>query len=260
MPNNAKKLRLAAYIRVSTDAQVDGYGLEVQTKALRAWAQANCHRIIDLVSDEGVSGTTEALDRDGLTSAIEAIESGAADGIVVARLDRLARALTVQEAILAHVWSKGGRVFTADAGEVLADDADDPVRTATRQLLGVFAQLDRAMITKRLRDGRRAKAERGGYVAGSPPYGWRAEGGELVEDSAEQEVVVRMRSMRSAGASLNSIATSLNSEGVASKRGGRWTAASVSRTIDPAARERARQQTRVARRRQVATLPSPASR
>ena len=35
------KLRLVAYIRVSTDAQVDGYGLEVQTQALTAWCKAN---------------------------------------------------------------------------------------------------------------------------------------------------------------------------------------------------------------------------
>lgn len=102
----------------------------------------------------------DALDREGLSCAIDAVERGEADGIVLARLDRLARALTIQEAILAHVWRSGGRVFCGDGGEVLPDDADDPMRTAMREMAGVFAQLDRAMITKRLRDGRRVKADK----------------------------------------------------------------------------------------------------
>jgi DNA invertase Pin-like site-specific DNA recombinase len=212
--------------------------------------------VIGVVSDEGVSGTIDAFDREGLSSVIDAIEHGLADGMVLARLDRLARALTVQEAVLAHVWRRGGRVFCADGGEVLADDEDDPVRTAMRQMCGVFAQLDRAQITKRLRDGRRVKAEKGGYVAGAPRYGFCAAGGELVEDPVEQAVVERMLGLRANGASLNSIAAVLNREVVPTKRGGRWTASSVSRVIDPAARERARRRAEVARRR---TFASPRS-
>jgi DNA invertase Pin-like site-specific DNA recombinase len=241
-----------AYIRVSTDAQVDGYGLESQTQALTAWAKANGHRVIEVFSDEGVSGTTDAFDRDGLSSAIEAIEVGSADGLLVARMDRLARALTVQEAILAHVWQLKGRVFTADGGEVMADDPDDPLRTFLRLVVGSAAQLDRALIVKRLRDGRRIKAEQGGYVAGAPRYGWRAEGGELVEDAAEQTVIARMVAMRSTGSSLNAITSALNAEGLPSKRGGIWRADSVSRMVDPAARESARRRVEVALRRRVA--------
>lgn len=249
MQNTGKKLRLVSYIRVSTDAQIDGYGLEAQTQASTRWAKAHGHRVVQVCSDEGVSGTLDAFDRDGLSCAIEAVEHGLADAVVIARLDRLARQLTVQEAVLAMVWQRGGRVFSADAGEVLPDDQDDPMRTAMRQMAGVFAQLDRAMIAKRLRDGRRVKAERGGYVAGSPRYGFRAEGGELVPDAAEQVVVARMAALTGGGASLNAIAGVLNAEGVPSKRGGRWTAASVSRVLDPAVRERGRRRAEVGRRR-----------
>lgn len=247
MANIERPLRLAAYVRVSTEAQLDGYGLESQIQALTGWANANGHRVVEVFSDQGVSGMTDALDRDGLSSAIEAIETGAADGLLVARMDRLARALTVQEAILAHVWQRRARVFTADGGEVLADDPDDPMRTFLRHVVGSAAQLDRALIVKRLRDGRRIKAEAGGYVAGSPRYGWRAEGGELVEDTAEQAVIGRMAELKANGISMNAIAAALNVDGVPSKRGGIWRADAVARVLDPAARERARR--RVARRR-----------
>src|SRR5207244_11738718 len=88
--------------------------------------------------------------------------------------DRLARTLSVQEAALASVWAQGGRVFLPE-GEVLRDDPDDPMRTAMRQMMGVFSQLERGMITARLRAGRAAKAASGGYAYGSPPFGWRAD-------------------------------------------------------------------------------------
>lgn len=56
----------------------------------------------------------------------------------------------------------------ADHGEILPDEADDLVRTAMRQMTGVFTQLDRAMIAKRLRDGRRIKAARAATPRGVP--------------------------------------------------------------------------------------------
>jgi DNA invertase Pin-like site-specific DNA recombinase len=78
-----------------------------------------------------------------------------AQGLIVARLDRMARAVTIQEALLAIVWQLNGPVFAVDmGGEVPPDDPDDPMRTAMRQMAGVFAELDRRMIVKRLRDGR----------------------------------------------------------------------------------------------------------
>lgn len=145
------------------------------------------------------------------------------------------------------------RNLTYDGCLVLFDDKeaipDGPIPVRARATFPSTCQLDRAQINKRLRDGRKVKAAGGGYVAGSPPYGSRAEGGNLVPDAAEQAVVARMVKMRKAGSSLAAIADELNGEGIPSKRGGRWSASSVSRVIDPAARERARRQTEVARRR-----------
>ncbi|MCU1372526.1 MAG: resolvase [Ilumatobacteraceae bacterium] len=244
-----KSLRLVSYLRVSTEQQLDGYGLQVQAEAVASWASKHGHRIVQVCTDEGISGTADAVDREGLSCAISAIEAGESDGLLVARMDRLARALTTQEAILAHIWRHQGRVLTADQGEVLADDPDDPMRTFLRLVVGSAAQLDRSLIVKRLRDGRQAKAAAGGYTAGSPRYGWRAESGELVEDPVEQAVIARMVELKASGLSMNAIATALTAEGAPSKRGGIWRADAVARVLDPAARERARRRVEVARLR-----------
>jgi DNA invertase Pin-like site-specific DNA recombinase len=144
-----------SYLRVSSTGQLDGYGFDVQRADIHRWAKANGHKIVDEFTD-AVTGKYDAPDRPGLSDALHVIRKPpAVDGIVVGKLDRLARALTVQEAILALVWREGGQVFTAEDGEVRQDDPDDPMRTAIRQAQGVFAELDRKTVVKRLRDGRR---------------------------------------------------------------------------------------------------------
>src|SRR5580698_4194196 len=167
-------MRLVGSIRVSTIGQAqDGYGLDVQEKDIRAWCRANGHDLVKMVKDEAVKGTTEALDRPGLAEALAMIQDKKVDGLIVAKLDRLARSLTVQEAALAMVWRAGGLVFSADSGELAPDDASDPMRTAMRQMIGVFAQLERAMIVSRMAKGREAKAAAGLYAGGAPALGYR---------------------------------------------------------------------------------------
>lgn len=164
-PSDMSCMRLVAYLRVSYDSQLDGFGLDVQERAVRSWTRAHSHHLVDIHTDAGVSGATDAADRPGLSAALLAFQlPPQAEGLIVARLDRLARALTVQEAALAIVWQAGGRVFTADAGEVRHDDPDDPMRTALRQVIGVFAELDRRMVVKSMRDGRKAEGAIGFYA------------------------------------------------------------------------------------------------
>jgi DNA invertase Pin-like site-specific DNA recombinase len=215
-------VRLVAYVRVSSESQLDGLGLDVQEQAVKRWARRDGHRIVEVCRDPAQSGTIPFTDRPGIGCALDALKHGRADGLVVLNLGRISRLLTDQEAALAIVWRYGGRVFTAESGEVLADDPEDPMRTAMRQMAGVFFQLDRAMIVKRLRDGRKLKAERGGYAHGRPPYGWRAEGGLLVEDPAEQPVVQRIAELHGQGKSLRAIGAALEADGTRPREGERW--------------------------------------
>jgi DNA invertase Pin-like site-specific DNA recombinase len=224
-------VRLVGYLRVSSEAQLDGLGLEVQERAIRRWACQHGHRIVEVCADPAQSGTVAFGDRPGITCALDTLKHGRADGLLVLNLGRISRLLTDQEAALAVVWRHGGQVFTAESGEVLADDPDDPMRTAMRQMAGVFFQLDRAMTVKRLRDGRRLKAERGGYAHGRPPFGWRAAGRELVEDPAEQTTLARIRELHGQGRSLRGIGAVLEGEGRRPRRGLRWHPATVARIL-----------------------------
>lgn len=219
-------MKVVGYIRVSTGVQAEeGLGLEIQERAIRKWARGQGHRIVELQRDEGVSGSNGLDTRVGLVEAIAALRGGRAGGLVVYRLDRLARDLVLQEHLLAEVWRMGAEVFTTSAAETsyLSDDPDDPSRKLIRQVLGAVAEYERSMISLRLRSGRKRKAEKGGYAHGRPPYGFRARGGELVPDAYEQEVIDRIAELKRGGiGSLRAIASALTAEGYRPRGGGAW--------------------------------------
>lgn len=231
--------RVVGYLRVSTDQQAqDGGGLEVQKAAIRKWARTNGHRIVAITSDEGISGAKELVDRPGLGEALALVRARKADGIVVYRLDRLARDLVLQETLLAEVKRLGGRVFSTAAAEddFLADDPTDPSRRLIRQVLGAVAEYERSLISLRLRSGRDRKHADGGYAGfGSPPLGWCAVDGELVPDDEEQATVARIRELRHGGASLREIVAALDEGDYRTKRGARWHINTVARVLRRAA-------------------------
>jgi DNA invertase Pin-like site-specific DNA recombinase len=223
---------LIGYVRVSTDSQADGYGPDVQEQHIRQWAKHHGHRLTTITSDIGVSGARPPEERPGLAEALNALRPPPkATGLIVDRLDRLARTLTVQEAVLQVAWQAGASVFTVDGGEVMADDPDDPMRTAMRQMAGVFGQLDRALVVKKLRDGRKAKAAAGRHAVGDYRYGTQGQGDGKMRDAvpnpAEQAVVSRIVELRQEGASYRVIAETLDAEGLRPRRAARWSAMSV---------------------------------
>src|SRR3989442_2921018 len=93
-------VKIVGYVRVSSDGQIDGLGLDVQRQAISRWAKQHGHRLVTVISDEGVSGTVDASERPGLAEALSWLVRGDAEGLVIHKLDRLARRLTAQEATL----------------------------------------------------------------------------------------------------------------------------------------------------------------
>lgn len=224
-------MRLIAYVRVSSSGQLDAYGPDIQLKDIRAWARRNGHKVVDVKCDD-ITGKADAVDRPHLLEALQMLRKPPkADGLIVANMTRLARQLTIQEAILALIWREGGRVFAADQGEILEDDPDDPMRTAIRQMQGVFAQLDRATTTKRLRDGRKAKAEQGRHAVGMYRFGTQGVGEGRERDAAprddEQEAIQRILELRAQGASYRLVGATLDSEGHKPRRAATWSPQAV---------------------------------
>jgi DNA invertase Pin-like site-specific DNA recombinase len=227
-------LKVAAYLRVSTDRQAEeGLGLAIQRGAIAEWSRTHGHEIVGWYADEGISGSNGLDTRIALPDALEQVRTGRAAAVVVYRLDRLARDLIVQETLLSEIKRIGGVVHSTAASEsiYLVDDPEDPSRRLIRQVLGAVSEYERSMIALRLRSGRRLKAQQGGFAFGSPPMGYVAKNGELSQDPAEQAALKRARDLRREGHSLRQTAAVLAEEGHTAKRGGPWHPTTLARAL-----------------------------
>ncbi|MFV9634846.1 recombinase family protein [Mycobacterium neumannii] len=225
-------MKVVAYVRVSSAKQQEAFGPDVQRAAIREWAKRHGHRITAWRED-AISGASELADRDGWLMAAEAVKTGKAEGVVVARLDRLARDVMIQELLLRRLSEFGGVVLSARDGEndMLIGTSNDPSRKMIRTILGAISEYDREMTVERLAAARRAKAAKGGYAHGTVPYGYRSAKGKLVPVPAEQRALALMCQLAAQGETLTDIAARLNDDGVPTRRGGKWRHGTVARIL-----------------------------
>lgn len=218
--------RYVVYLRVSTEQQADtGGGLEIQERECRSWLRRHGHRLVEVCTDAGRSGTAELAERPGLVRALGLVQEDRADGVLVARLDRLSRDVVLQEQLLAELHRRGKELHSCSAAEDehLIDSPDDPTRALVRRILGAIAAYEREVIRLRLVAGLERKKLAGGFTGGGVPYGWTSRRGDLVPVPAEQEALALMRTLQRQGRSYRSIGAALESRGIPSHApSGKW--------------------------------------
>ncbi len=201
---------MVLYVRVSTEEQVThGNGLDAQRADLERAAEYQGWKIIELVRDEGVSG--KDLSRPGLRHALELIAAGKADGLAVAKLDRLSRSV-IDAGMLAEWFDD------ADARLVALDlniDTNTPSGRMVFSVLSAVAEWERATIAQRTRDGLAALRAKG-----------KPTGRPAVADTPG--LANRISLMRAEGMTLQAIADTLTAEGVPTARGAaKWRPSSL---------------------------------
>lgn len=215
----------AGYLRVSTEAQLDGYGLEIQRAGIDELAGLEQLELAAVFVDEGISGSEGLETRTGLAKALDWLEEHPGATLIIPRLDRLARDLIVQEQILADAWKTGATVLSCSPTERIycqPDSPDDPARTLIRQVLGAVAAYERKMIRLRMTRGRRRLLDQQGWAGGPVPYGW--------SDPAERAVLEHVSLERAAGTSWGAITAELNRSAQYKRNGRPWTAQELQRT------------------------------
>lgn len=192
--------RMAAYIRVSTDEQsASGAGLSAQRAAIETEAERRGWVLIEIFEDAGLSG--KSMDRPALRAALNAVESGEAAGIVVAKLDRLSRSLLDFAALMQRAQQGGWNLVALDLGVDLASPAGEFLAS----VMASAAQWERRIISQRTKDALEAK-RRDGQRLGRP-------------SAIDVEILRRIAVERNAGRSFVAIAEGLTADGIATARG-----------------------------------------
>ena len=163
MDKNLKKLKVALYVRVSTQEQAkEGYSIGEQEERLRKYADAMNWDIYKIYVDPGYSGGN--MNRPGLQSLIKDVEARLVDKVVVYKLDRLSRSQKDTLILIEDVFLTHGVDFVSMSESF---DTATPVGRAVLGLLAVFAQLERDQIKERMGIGREARAKSGKWGGGA---------------------------------------------------------------------------------------------
>ena len=198
--------QVVAYYRVSTDAQaVSGLGLDAQRAAVRLYASKNNLHIVAEHTDAGVSGAAPIEQRSGLLGAMKDIVTHRAGALLVAKLDRVSRqmlsTLTIEKSLKHH-----GARLVSTAGE--GTESDDAAARFTRHIMGAVSELERDLISNRVKNALAQKKARGERL-GRPPFSFVVnEDGEL-EATLQTGAVVQAVQMRKDGKKLREIAEEL---------------------------------------------------
>ena len=223
------KPKAIGYVRVSTEEQAtDGVSLAAQEAKIKAYADLYDLDLVEIIVDAGQSAKT--LDRPGITRALAMLTARQADGIIVAKLDRLTRSVADLNRLIERLFSeKSGRLLWSVA------DAIDTRTAAGRLVLNILAsvsQWEREAIAERTRDALRHKKALGQRV-GAVPFGSRlaADGITLEPEPAEREVMDLVADLRRTGLSIRGIVSEMNNRGVLTKEGGKWHIATVQRVL-----------------------------
>ena len=203
-------MKAYAYLRVSGKGQIEGDGFTRQLGAIKSYAAANGIKIVEVYREEGVTGTTESMNRPAWVEMIGCILADGVKTVLIEKLDRLARDLMVQEHIIRDLRERGITLISAAEPDLCSDD---PTRKLLRQIMGAIAEYDKSMIVLKLRGARQRIRARGERCEGRKPYG---------AYSGESRVLARMRELRDAGMGFDRIAEALNAEGPKPRIGQRW--------------------------------------
>jgi len=214
------------YVRVSGKGQVDGDGFARQEAAIRSYAKANGIDLVRIYREEGVSGTTEV--RPALADMLVSLEQNG-HGIklvIIEKLDRLARDLMVQEAIV-HDLRKGGfsLVSALEGADLLEDDAS---RKLIRQVFGAIAEYDKAMTVAKLRAARERKKAATGSCEGRKAF-TKETLPEGVRTALEETRRLRKVNPGQRQMSFTEVAQRLNDMGLHTVQGKAYSAANLMR-------------------------------
>jgi DNA invertase Pin-like site-specific DNA recombinase len=212
-----------AYLRVSGKGQVEGDGFPRQRVAIEKYAKAHGIALLGEYRDEGVSGTKELADRNGLAALLDRLESNGVRMVLVEKADRLARDFVVGEIILKQFRNLGVTVVEAEGGTDLATGGESPTRVLIRRILGVVPDFEKSVIVLKLKAARDRMRLRDGRCEGRKPFGSRPSEAKALARLLELRRKPRGGERRSVAA----IAGALNAEGHSTRGGKPWKPGSV---------------------------------
>jgi DNA invertase Pin-like site-specific DNA recombinase len=175
--------RVAFYLRVSTS---ENQTVENQLRDLELAAKRLGWDVVAIFRDEGISGAKGREKRPGLDALLKGIARRDFDMCATWSVCRLGRSLQHLVGLLADLNARQIDLYL----HVQGIDTSTPSGRAMFQMLGVFAEFERAMISERVKSGLARSSKKGGRPRLDPEKHHRAvkllNGGMSINKTAEK--------------------------------------------------------------------------
>lgn len=218
-----RKIRAAAYCRVSTDSEDQANSFSMQLNYYADYIKSNPDmEFVDIYADEGITGTC-VNKRDEFKRMMKDASMGKIDRIFVKSISRFARnSLECLEAI---------RTLSSLGVSVLFENDNIDTKSMNSELIlyvkSAFAQSEALAGSKRVSTAIRMKMKNGEFITNSAPYGYTLERKDALSIvPKEAEIVKRIYNLYLSGDGIEKIAGQLNNEGI-HNRNGKWNLAAV---------------------------------
>ena len=225
--SSRRKLRVAAYARVSTDSDKQLVSLEAQKNHYEKYIKARPDwEYAGLYYDEGVSGTKLAK-RDGLKNLLDDCDRGLIDYIIVKSISRFSRNTVDSIEIVRKLCNAGIYIYfekeNIDTGKMEGE--------LLLSILSSLAESESHSISENTKWSAQRRFQNGTFKIGYTPYGYDNVDGQMVVNKEQAETVRWIFEQILSGQSPGAVAKALNKKGVRTKRNGNWTGHTINGMI-----------------------------
>lgn len=224
---DTKKLRVAAYCRVSTASDEQLISLEAQKAHYENYIKSNEEwEFAGLYYDEGVSGTKKAK-RSGLLSMMADCEKGKIDFIITKSISRFARNTMDCLEMVRKLLDLN--IYIYFEKENLNSGAMESELMLS--ILSSIAESESVSISENSKWATKRRFQNGTFVISYPPFGYDNVDGKMVIVPEQAEIVKQIFVDTLTGKSTHAISKELNERGIPTKKGGRWTPGTINGII-----------------------------
>jgi DNA invertase Pin-like site-specific DNA recombinase len=211
-------MRIAAYLRASTDKQIDSP--DVQLGIIREFAARDGHEIVGIYTDFAVSGGTEIDDRPAFRQLLTDKATKGIEGVALMQILRLSR--NTRDFLNFKEAARSAKLKLVYATGSYSDDSSGDLQQTIEV---AFGEKERRQTGERVFQHNRQLVAMGRWPSGRPPIGYAYDPGTKtlsVDTERIEDAVAVFQTFCACGGNKCQTAARLNTVGIRTGRDGLW--------------------------------------
>lgn len=214
-------VRVALYMRYSSNSQDYGNSIEAQEKALKKYCEDNDYKIVRKYVDRARTGTNDG--RESFQKMVDEAKHKEFELVLVHKFDRFARNIGDTYKYRNELLDYGVKVISIT--EYFGEGAEGELMEGFQAVLAEYYSKN---LAREVRKGMDIVASKGLHTGGIPPLGYYVGDDRKLHINESEATIVRyIFEMYSKGYTYNSIAKELNLRGYKTKTGREFNSASL---------------------------------